>query len=93
MVSLLVEETGVPKKITDLPKVTDKLSHNVVSGTYLVNMVKETKSTYIISWFTGGNLYFPLSQRKLFTYKFLYRVHLAMSCIQTHNFRTENKKR
>jgi hypothetical protein len=32
---LLVEETGVPEKTTDLPQVTDKLSHNVVSSTLL----------------------------------------------------------
>ena len=32
---LLVEETGVPEKTTDLPQVTDKLYHiyNVVSST------------------------------------------------------------
>jgi len=31
---LLVEETGVPEKTTELPQVTDKLlSHNVVSST------------------------------------------------------------
>ena len=30
---LLVEETGVPEKATDLPQVTDKLSHNVVLST------------------------------------------------------------
>jgi hypothetical protein len=30
---LLVEETGVPAEITDLPQVTDKLYHNVISST------------------------------------------------------------
>ena len=30
---LLVEETDYPEKTTDLPQVTDKLSHNVVSST------------------------------------------------------------
>jgi hypothetical protein len=39
---LLVEETGVPEKTTDLSQVTDKLYHlmNVVSGFELVLIIK-----------------------------------------------------
>jgi hypothetical protein len=37
---LLVEETGVPEKTTDLPQVIQTLSHNVVSSTPRLSWIR-----------------------------------------------------
>jgi hypothetical protein len=37
---LLVEETGVPEKTTDLPQVIQTLSHNIVSSTPRLSWIR-----------------------------------------------------